>query len=127
MISDTIVSGASGASGLLVGGKFVGKAEADGITNGVKGLVSTNSRQQIEQKLSCSALTEILSRPSLTLKSEDDLLEFLMDESTDFASLVEFVNFVSVTADEMAKFSQFLSDHFEFMTVGLSERLPSRD
>jgi hypothetical protein len=49
-----------------------------------------------------------------------------MEESTDFASPLEFVTFVNVTADEIAKFCQFLSDHFEFMSVGLWERLRSR-
>jgi hypothetical protein len=77
-------------------------------------------------KLSCSALTQILFQPSLKLKSEDDLLEFLMDESADFASLLEFVNFEFVTADGMTKCCQFLSEHFEFMTVGLWERLRVR-
>jgi hypothetical protein len=77
-------------------------------------------------RLSCFAMTEILSRPSLTLKPDDDLLQFLMEESTDFGSLLEFVNFVNITGDEMAEFCQFLSSHFEFMTVGLWERLQAR-
>jgi hypothetical protein len=80
-------------------------------------------------ELSVARLSQILSHPSLKLKTEDSLYDFIasrLDEHPDFFDLFEFLRFEFLTN---AKFSEFLrcsQSHFDRLNPSIWNRLCQR-
>jgi hypothetical protein len=86
---------------------------------------ATNSLQSID----ASVIFDVICHPSLKIRSEDSLYDFIlhgMSRNGDFFNLLEFIRFGYLSLSKFKEFFELIRESFEYLTVSLWTDLRNR-